>query len=43
MADSSFPHILSSSAVQLMKGERTVDKKSQKRFNDSQELFKKFE
>ena len=43
MVDSSFPHILFSSAVKVMKGERTVDNTSQKRCNDSQQSFKNFE
>ena len=40
MADSSFPHILSSSAVKIMKGETTVDNTCQKRCNDSQQSLK---
>jgi len=43
MADSSFPHILSSGAVKLMKGERTVDNTCQKRCDDSQQSFTNFE
>ena len=43
MIDSSFPHILSSSAVKLMKGKRTGDNTCQKRYNDSQQSFKNFE
>ena len=34
---------LSSCAVKLMKGERTVDNTCQKRWNDSQQSFKNFE